>query len=80
MFLIGLTGGIATGKSTAANIFKEHNIPVVDSDVIARQSEYIQWITSLIVTLSASNIFTNVLISCSTRRKSMERNTRGFRN
>jgi len=37
MFLIALTGGIATGKSTAANVFKEHNIPVVDSDVIARQ-------------------------------------------
>jgi len=37
MFIVGLTGGIATGKSTAANIFKEHKIPVIDSDVIARQ-------------------------------------------
>lgn len=35
--IIGLTGSIATGKSTAANRFKEHGIPVVDADLIARQ-------------------------------------------
>ena len=39
MFLVGLTGGIATGKSTTANIFKEHNVPVIDADVIARSSK-----------------------------------------
>lgn len=33
---IGLTGGIATGKSTVSNIFKEHNIPVIDADIEAR--------------------------------------------
>ncbi|XP_046437740.1 dephospho-CoA kinase-like isoform X2 [Daphnia pulex] len=36
MFLIGLTGGIASGKSTTANIFKEKQIPVIDADVFAR--------------------------------------------
>ncbi len=32
--LIGLTGNIATGKSTIANIFKEHGIPVIEADQI----------------------------------------------
>jgi len=34
---VGLTGGIATGKSTVSNIIKGKNIPVVDADIIARQ-------------------------------------------
>lgn len=34
---IGLTGGIASGKSTVSNMFKEKNIPVIDADLIAKQ-------------------------------------------
>ncbi|WP_414839932.1 dephospho-CoA kinase [Carnobacterium sp. TMP28] len=34
--ILGLTGGIATGKSTVSNYFKELNIPVVDADVGSR--------------------------------------------
>ncbi|MBN8208567.1 dephospho-CoA kinase [Bacillus sp. NTK071] len=34
---IGLTGGIASGKSTVADMIRNHNIPIVDADVIARQ-------------------------------------------
>ena len=34
--IIGLTGGIGSGKSTAAKIFEELNIQVVDTDNIAR--------------------------------------------
>lgn len=34
--IIGLTGGIATGKSTVANFFKEADIPVIETDVIAK--------------------------------------------
>ena len=34
---IGLTGGIASGKSTVADMIRKHNIPIVDADVIARQ-------------------------------------------
>ena len=34
---IGLTGGIASGKSTVADLFSEHGVPIIDTDVIARQ-------------------------------------------
>jgi dephospho-CoA kinase len=36
VFRVGLTGGIASGKSTAARFFAELGIPVLDSDQIAR--------------------------------------------
>ncbi len=36
-FRIGLTGGIASGKSTVANMFAELGVPVIDTDVIARE-------------------------------------------
>jgi len=35
--VIGLTGGIATGKSTVSSILKEKNIDVVDADLLARE-------------------------------------------
>lgn len=34
---IGLTGGIASGKSTVAELFGARGIPVIDTDEIARQ-------------------------------------------
>ncbi|XP_006644165.1 dephospho-CoA kinase [Oryza brachyantha] len=36
MRLVGLTGGIASGKSTISNFFKASGIPVVDADIVAR--------------------------------------------
>lgn len=35
--VIGLTGGIATGKSSVSNLLKERGVPVIDADVIARE-------------------------------------------
>jgi dephospho-CoA kinase len=35
--IIGLTGGIASGKSTVSNMLKELSIPVIDADQIARE-------------------------------------------
>lgn len=37
MFKVGLTGGIASGKSTAAAEFARLGVPVVDADVLARE-------------------------------------------
>lgn len=37
MLVIGLTGGIASGKSTVSKEFKNLGLPVVDADVIARK-------------------------------------------
>lgn len=34
---VGLTGGIASGKSTVADLFAGLGVPVIDTDVIARQ-------------------------------------------
>jgi len=36
-FRVALTGGIASGKSTVANLFAELGIPLIDTDVIARE-------------------------------------------
>ncbi len=37
MLKIGLTGGIASGKSTICQLFSDLNVPIIDADIIARQ-------------------------------------------
>ncbi len=34
---VGLTGGLASGKSTVARMFQTLDVPVIDADVIARE-------------------------------------------
>lgn len=36
-FRVALTGGIASGKTTVADLFAELGVPVIDTDVIARE-------------------------------------------
>jgi dephospho-CoA kinase len=36
-FRVALTGGIASGKTAVANLFGAHGVPVIDTDVIARE-------------------------------------------
>lgn len=36
IYRVGLTGGIASGKSTVADLFAARGVPVIDSDVLAR--------------------------------------------
>jgi dephospho-CoA kinase len=34
---VGLTGGIASGKTTVANLFAALGVPIIDTDVLARE-------------------------------------------
>lgn len=36
-YIVALTGGIGSGKTTVANAFAQYGIPIVDADIIARQ-------------------------------------------
>lgn len=38
MVIIGLTGGIGSGKSTVATLFQELGVPLIDTDQIAREA------------------------------------------
>lgn len=42
MFLIAVTGGIACGKTKVCEVFQKHypEIPVVNADVISRESKW----------------------------------------
>jgi dephospho-CoA kinase len=37
VYRVGLTGGIASGKTTVANLFAALGVPVVDTDLLARE-------------------------------------------
>ncbi|HEU0187644.1 MAG TPA: dephospho-CoA kinase [Gallionellaceae bacterium] len=36
-YRVGLTGGIGSGKSTVAQLFAQHGVPVIDTDELSRQ-------------------------------------------
>jgi dephospho-CoA kinase len=36
-FRIGLTGGIASGKSTVAGLFAALGVPIIDTDLLSRE-------------------------------------------
>ena len=37
MLVIGLTGGIGSGKTTVSNLFSAHGVPIIDADLVARE-------------------------------------------
>lgn len=57
--LVGLTGGIGSGKTTVSNAFAKLNVPVVDTDIIARDVLQVQ--PKLLNELSAA--FGNTIIN-----------------
>ena len=48
MRIVGLTGGISSGKSTVSNLFKSHGVPVVDADLVARVCSFFSLFVSLV--------------------------------
>lgn len=37
MLVVGLTGGIGSGKSTVSHLFEQHGVDIIDADVVAHQ-------------------------------------------
>ena len=37
MLKVGLTGGIGSGKTAVSDLFKKSGVPIIDTDIIARQ-------------------------------------------
>ena len=64
MLIFGLTGGIATGKSTVSDILLELGCPVIDADVLARRGRLSMRVTSLLsrvdMQILSNTIFSNL--------------------
>jgi len=37
MLIVAITGGIGAGKSAAVDMFRQYDVPVIDTDIIARE-------------------------------------------
>ncbi|MEO7979009.1 dephospho-CoA kinase [Flavobacterium sp.] len=60
--IIGLTGGIGSGKSTIANFFKEFGLPVYIADDEARKIMNTQYIINQIKNVFGNAIFDNEIL------------------
>ncbi|WP_157670812.1 dephospho-CoA kinase [Chitinibacter sp. GC72] len=55
MRVVGLTGGIGSGKSTVAEYFTAHQIPIIDADLIAHQLSDLVEVKEAIVSVFGTN-------------------------
>lgn len=53
----GLTGGIASGKTTVANLFKQYDVPVIDADIVAHDVQQNTDVINLILDNFGYKIF-----------------------
>jgi hypothetical protein len=60
MLIVGLTGGIACGKSTVTSQLKVYGIPVIDADLLAKQTTEQVWWTGC-ASVTAVQIYTRCL-------------------
>ncbi|MFY0672227.1 MAG: dephospho-CoA kinase [Bacteroidia bacterium] len=63
MLKIGLTGGIGSGKSTVANMFKELGIPIYEADKRAKELQNKEPIKSKVSDLFGPEIYTNNVLN-----------------
>ena len=59
MFIVGLTGGIATGKSTVSKVFKDLGCPIVDADLIAREGKVCSKFPQLVCSSTEAQIISD---------------------
>lgn len=59
MLKIGLTGGIGSGKTTVSNLFARLGIPVIDTDIIAREVVNQEDVLQSLQTLFDNHILTD---------------------
>ena len=59
MFLVAVTGGIASGKSTVTRMFADLHCPVIDADLIAREGACV--LPLLILRSPVTNYFLCIL-------------------
>ncbi|HOV33256.1 MAG TPA: dephospho-CoA kinase [Candidatus Hydrogenedens sp.] len=59
MKVIGLTGGIASGKTEVANILKKHGFYVIDSDEIGHEVLFNEKVKEKIIEIFGTNILTD---------------------
>ena len=64
MFLVAVTGGIASGKSTVTRMFADLHCPVIDADLIAREGACI--LPLVILRSPVPNYFLCITLNCTT--------------
>jgi len=57
MFLVAVTGGIASGKSTVSRMFADLNCPVIDADLIAREGRPLRTSCNVITVCQHSGLY-----------------------